>query len=448
MLAGAIAAVPADTWSPLVERMQMRVVLFLRYGLHGICRRRCPLLGFGCGASITSMWTHPACHPSQCRGSGETAHLLISLLPMITVRVASGHMSTITLPYHDQFSTLLLNEPFDGFLPFLLLPLPVQLGVPVQVSPRRWLMLVLLRMPRPFDAILDGPSQTSSSLLFFLSISLLVLPICFVSAVLLLLLLLLLMLLRPGGVLPPLPLPLEPLLLALLQLSLETPLSLPLLLPFGLGLGFRGGGGCCSCLGGPSLLLLTPPASFSFSITIAIPSTPTLTPLTVPIPPPMTVVDGRAQAGARRGRGPIRSALSLGRRRRGWLVVVVVVASSPASAGTAPSVSAMSPIMTIIAITIIIISIIASTSVASPASTTAAATDIPSPPPLPIVFFAVVVVVVRVVREGVPLAVRRADDVLDDLLEQSDGHFVFLFAFLLVVGRGDPNRCFVSVSKI
>ena len=416
VLASTIATVPADTWSPLVGRMPMKVVIFLAYGLHGIHHRH--LLGFSCAID---MFTNTACHRLQCRGSGETAHFLISLLPMITVRVAAGHMSNI-LPYHDQFSTLLLNKPFDGFLPLLLLPLPVQLGVPILVSPRLVLVLVLVlvMMSRPFDAILNGPSQTSSRILFLgcacsPSVSLLLaLPTVVV---------LLLLLLRPGGVLPPLPLPLDPLLLALLQLSLEAPFSLSL--PLGLGLSFRG---CGSFLGGPSLLLLTPPTSFS--ITITIPSTPTLTSM---VPPPMTIVDGRAQAGARRGRRPIGCTISLG-RRQGWLafVIVIVVVASPSASATS-STFAISPIAAIVIS--IVISIIVSTSVASAAaaattfavpspspvaarSTTTTTTPSPSPPPPPpppIVFG--IIVVVRVVREeGVPL-VRRADDVLDDLLE-------------------------------
>ena len=117
-----------------------------------------------------------------------------------------------------------------------------------------------------------------------------------------------LLLLGPGGVLLPLSLLIEPILLALPLLPLEAALPLSLALPFGLGLGLRGGGSFGLGRSPPFLFLLAPMSAVT--VVVVVVATMTVTVASIPPPiPPMAIVHRGAQASSGRGRRPIRCLL-------------------------------------------------------------------------------------------------------------------------------------------
>ena len=87
MLAGTISAETSGTWSPLVERMPMEVVVFLGYGSH---RRR--VLGPGRRSRPTSKWRtgSATCPPFQHSGNRQATHFLVPMLPITADIIGVG----------------------------------------------------------------------------------------------------------------------------------------------------------------------------------------------------------------------------------------------------------------------------------------------------------------------------------------------------------------------
>ena len=146
MFAGTISAKTSGTWSPLVGRMPMEVVVLLGYGSHrrhvlGPGRRSRPKWRTSTGSAT--------CPPFQHRGNRQATHFLVPVLPITAVIIGVGATRRyygMMPPHHEHFPSLFPDEALDGFLPLLLLPVPVQLGLPVWVLPLLLLLLLHLLM--------------------------------------------------------------------------------------------------------------------------------------------------------------------------------------------------------------------------------------------------------------------------------------------------------------